>query len=211
MADRILWAQRTLCIVSSAEFADMLPTTIAQIDPPIPPRWPTRDRALVPRNEHPPFRKAWRSHVAKKASRRRYTAAEKKNILAVAAKEGLTGADVQKKFGIAQLTFYRWRGPVRGPKARAAAAPASAVSRGAARGGATLDSIRAEVRAGVQAVIPQVIREEVANYLNDILGRRGPGRPKGSGRGPGRPKGSGRKPGRPKGVKRGPGRPPKKK
>ena len=141
--------------------------------------------------------------MAKKATRRRYTAAEKKNILAVAAKEGLTGADVQKKFGIAQLTFYRWRGPVRGPKARAAqgAAAAPAVSRATARGGATLDAIRAEVRAGVQSVIPQVIREEVANYLNEILGRRGPGRPKGSGRKPGRPKGSGR----------GPGRPPKKK
>lgn len=128
--------------------------------------------------------------MAKKATRRRYTAAEKKNILATAAKEGLTGADVQKKFGIAQLTFYRWRGPVRGPKARARAA-------GTGAGGANLDAIRSEVRAGVRAALPGVIREEVANYLDEILGRRGPGRPKGSGRGPGRPKGSGRGPGRP--------------
>ena len=130
--------------------------------------------------------------MAKKAGRRRYTAAEKKNILAVAAKEGLTGADVQKKFGIAQLTFYRWRGPVRGPKARAAAAGRLSGS------GPDLGAIRSEVRAGVRAVLPQVIREEVANYLTEILGRRGPGRPKGSGRKPGRPKGSGRGPGRPR-------------
>ena len=135
--------------------------------------------------------------MAKKTTRRRYTAAEKKNILTTAAKEGLTGADVQKKFGIAQLTFYRWRGPVRGPKARARAA---GVGRPAG-GGSNLDAIRAEVRAGVRAVLPRVIREEVATYLNELLGKRGPGRPKGWGRGPGRPKGSGR----------GPGRPPKKK
>lgn len=163
----------------------------------IPLRRPGSGLRKVPRNEHPPFRRSWRYIVAKKTTRRRYTAAEKKNILTTAAKEGLTGADVQKKFGIAQLTFYRWRGPVRGPKARARAAAGSRPAGGASN----LDAIRAEVRAGVRAVVPQVIREEVANYLNEILGKRGPGRPKGTGRGPGRPKGSGR----------GPGRPPKKK
>jgi len=134
--------------------------------------------------------------VAKKAGRRRYSAAEKKKILALAAKQGLTGADVQKKFGIAQLTFYRWRGPVRGPKARAKAAGltavAAAVGARAGRAAADLDHIREEVRAGIRAVVPQVIREEVANYLNEILGRRKPGRPKGL-------------------LRRGPGRPPKKK
>jgi transposase-like protein len=148
--------------------------------------------------------------VAKKATRRRYTDAEKKKILRIAKKEGLTGADVQKRFGIAQLTFYRWRGPVRGPKARAARAAqpggltraATVVGRTAGRAAASLDAIREEVRSGVRAVIPNVIREEVANYLREILGRRKPGRPKGSGR---------RKPGRPRGSGRGPGRPAKKK
>ena len=51
--------------------------------------------------------------MARKAGRRRYSAAEKKKILDTAVKENLTGAEVQKRFGIAQLTFYRWRGPVR--------------------------------------------------------------------------------------------------
>lgn len=143
--------------------------------------------------------------MAKKASRRRYTEAEKKRILSIAQKEGLTGADVQKRFGIAQLTFYRWRGPVRGPKARAGAggltAVATKVGRTAGRAAANLDAIRNEVRAGVRAIIPNVIREEVAAYLGEILGRRGPGRPRGSKRGPGRPRGSGRGPGRPKGSK----------
>jgi hypothetical protein len=96
--------------------------------------------------------------------------------LSIAAKEGLTGAQVQKKFGIAQLTFYRWRGPVRGPKARAAAGG------GAAMSAANTDSIRAEVRRGVQAVLPQVIREEVSAYLAQILGNapKRRGRPPGS-------------------------------
>ncbi len=126
--------------------------------------------------------------MARKATRRRYSRAEKQRILSIASKEGLTGAQVQKKFGIAQLTFYRWRGPVRGPKARAA--------RAAAGGGAVSslggsDSIRSEVRRGVQAVLPQVIREEVAAYLAQILGtapqRRG--RPPGSkNKRPGRPR-----------------------
>ncbi|MEO6462792.1 MAG: hypothetical protein ABIP29_06930 [Candidatus Eisenbacteria bacterium] len=155
--------------------------------------------------------------MAKKATRRRYTDAEKKKILGIAEKENLTGAEVQKRFKIAQLTFYRWRGPVRGPKARAAQAAggltraATVVGRTAGQAVAGIDAIRAEVRSGVRAVIPNVIREEVANYLSEILGRRKPGRPKGSGRGPGRPKGTGRGPGRPKGSGIGPGRPAKKK
>lgn len=155
--------------------------------------------------------------MAKKASRRRYSEAEKKKILDVARKEGLTGADVQKRFGIAQLTFYRWRGPVRGPRARAARAgglsrAAVLVGRTAGRAAANLDTIREEVRSGVRAVIPNVIREEVANYLSEILGRRGPGRPKGSGRGPGRPRGTGRtKRARASASGRRPGRPARKK
>ena len=48
-----------------------------------------------------------------KQTRKRYTPAEKAKVLAAAAKEGLTGAQAAKRFGIAQLTFYKWRGPVR--------------------------------------------------------------------------------------------------
>jgi len=123
--------------------------------------------------------------VARKAGRKRYTAAEKKNILTTAAKEGLTGAQVQKRFGIAQLTFYRWRGPVRGK--RAGAGPGRP-----AGGGISADAIRSEVRAGIQQVLPEVIRQEVAAYLAGILGR-APGKRRGRKPGP-KP---GRKRGRP--------------
>jgi transposase-like protein len=124
--------------------------------------------------------------LARKATRRRYSRAEKQRILSIAAKEGLTGAQVQKKFGIAQLTFYRWRGPVRGPKARALRAAGG----GTALAGGN-EAIRSEVRRGIQAVLPQVIREEVAAYLTQILGNapKRRGRPPGSkNKTPGRPR-----------------------
>ena len=123
--------------------------------------------------------------MARKAGRRRYTAAEKKKILDTAAKENLTGAEVQKRFGIAQLTFYRWRGPVRGKRA-------GGPGRAGRGGGINVDAIRSEVRAGIRKVVPQVIREEVQAFLADILGR-APGRRRGRKPGP-KP---GRKRGRP--------------
>ncbi|MEP7028003.1 MAG: hypothetical protein ABI960_05355 [Candidatus Eisenbacteria bacterium] len=123
--------------------------------------------------------------MARKAGRKRYTAVEKKNILTTAAKENLTGAQVQKRFGIAQLTFYRWRGPVRAR--RGGAGPGRP-----AGGGISADVIRSEVRAGIQRVLPDVIRQEVTNYLAEILGR-APGARRGRKPGP-KP---GRKRGRP--------------
>ena len=118
--------------------------------------------------------------MARKKTRRgkRYGPAEKQRILAAARKQGLTAVQVQKKFGVSPLTFYRWRGPVRGRR-----------TAGARRGGT--DDLRAQVQARVRAVLPGVIRDEVNSYLSSILGGRGPGRPRGSGkrrRGPGRPR-----------------------
>jgi len=118
----------------------------------------------------------------------RYAAADKARILAAARKEGLTALQVQRKFGVSPLTFYRWRGPVRGR--RGPGRPAGS--------GAANSDLRAQVQDRVRAVLPGVIREEVNAYLASILGRRGPGRPRGSGRGPGRPRGARRRPRRAK-------------
>lgn len=119
--------------------------------------------------------------MARKKTRRgkRYGPAEKQRILAAARKQGLTAVQVQKKFGVSPLTFYRWRGPVRGRRGRSAA------------GRPATSDLRAQVQARVRAVLPGVIRDEVNSYLSSILGSRGPGRPRGSGkrrRGPGRPR-----------------------
>jgi transposase-like protein len=132
--------------------------------------------------------------VARKAGRRRYTSAEKKNILNTALKENLTGAQVQKRFGIAQLTFYRWRGPVRGKRAGAG----TGARPGRPSGGISVDAIRNEVRAGIQRVLPEVIRQEVESYLAGVLGR-APGRPRGRKPGPKPGRKRGPKPGRKRG------------
>jgi transposase-like protein len=103
----------------------------------------------------------------------RYTAEQKQRILAAAKKEGLTGEQVKKRFGVSTLTFYRWRGPVRGRRGRSAAARARGNGVRVNR-----DVLRGEVRSGIAQVLPGVIREEVSRALADLLGRRGPGRPR---------------------------------
>ena len=99
----------------------------------------------------------------------RYSAGDKKRIMAAALKSNLTAAQVQKRFGVSPLTFDRWRGPVRA--ARVARGP-----RGRLSGSAGLDEIRASVRDQVRRVLPQVIREQVKEYLAEILGTRRRGR-----------------------------------
>ena len=117
--------------------------------------------------------------MARKKTRRgkRYGPAVKQRILAAARKAGLTAVQVQKRFGVSPLTFYRWRGPVRGRKRGRPRAG------GSARVGRPKSTdLRAQVQARVREVLPAVIREEVSTYLAGILGVRGPGRPRGTGR-----------------------------
>ena len=90
----------------------------------------------------------------------KYSVAQKQRILAIAQKEGLTGPQVKKRFGVSVLTFYRWRGPVRRRPARAAA------------GDPGVDLVRATVRAQVEKALPRIVREQVLAYLRDLLGRR---------------------------------------
>ena len=106
--------------------------------------------------------------MAKKKDGRgkRYTAAQKAYILKVAAAKKLTAAQVQKHFGVSAITFYRWRGPVRGKRAgRGSVATPRA---------ADLAALRGQVQAGVQRILPSVIRQEVRASLERVLaaGRR---------------------------------------
>jgi transposase-like protein len=133
-----------------------------------------RSRATIASRGSPP---PGGSAMPKKKSGRgkRYTAAEKSRILKAALAQRLTAVQVQKKFGVSPITFYRWRGPVRGARrGRPAAAVGGLV--------AGLSDLRDQVRAGVQKILPSVIRQEVRAYLDRALaaGRRGrrPGRPR---------------------------------
>src|SRR5215470_9905149 len=101
---------------------------------------------------HPMPSQLRRSNVARKKTRRgmRYPAAEKARIMAAARKGGLTAQQVQEQFGVSPLTFYRWRGPVRGQGGLVSAGDSD---------------LRAQVQARVRAILPRVIREEVNAYL----------------------------------------------
>jgi transposase-like protein len=102
--------------------------------------------------------------VAKGRRGVRYSAGKKAEILAAARKDNLTGEQVAKRFGIATLTFYRWRGPVRGRKKRGR--PVGSKNR-VAGGKVKVDTaaLRREVQAQVRKLLPQIIREEVAAAL----------------------------------------------
>ena len=113
-------------------------------------------------------KKAARKAIARRVARKRgpgkrYTPAEKAKILAAAKAEGLSGAAAAKKFGISMLTFYRWRGPVRGRKKRGR--PVGSMNRVAGKVKLNLAAVRREVQAQVRKLLPQIIREEVAKAL----------------------------------------------
>jgi len=102
--------------------------------------------------------------MAKKRSgpgRKGYTPEKRAEIVAAAKKEGLTGAQVHKRFGISTLTFYRWRGPVRGKRA-AKRGPGRPKGNGVK---VNSEAVRQAVRAQIQQILPQIIREEVARAL----------------------------------------------
>jgi transposase-like protein len=103
-----------------------------------------------------------RAKVKKRGRGKRYDKAEKAKILATAKKEGLTGAQVAKRFGVSTLTFYRWRGPVRksGRKARTLQRRGHEVD---------MKDLRARVQAEIQRVLPKIIQQEVVAYFRKVF------------------------------------------
>ena len=116
-----------------------------------------------------------------KARRKRstYTPAQRASILAAAQSEGLTAAQVNKKFGVTPVTYYSWR-----KKTVASARRGRAVSVAGVAGIAGVEGIgdlgstvRAEVRTKVRQLLPEIVRGEVSNYLSSIFGETG-GKPR---------------------------------
>ena len=100
----------------------------------------------------------------KRGPGRRYTKEEKAKILAAAKAGKLTGDQVSKRFGVAALTFYRWRGPVRGRKKLGR--PVGSKNRvGTAKVRVNEAAVRNAVRAQIRKLLPQIIREEVEAAL----------------------------------------------
>lgn len=114
-----------------------------------------------------------------KARRKRtkYSNEQRTQILETANREGLTAAQVQKKFGVTPVTYYSWRKKtgVAGRRGRPAGS-------GRATGliGDLGGQVRSEVRTKVRQLLPEIVRSEVSAYLTSVFG--------GGGRRRGRPR-----------------------
>lgn len=98
--------------------------------------------------------------------RQNYTPQKRAEVLAAAQKEGLTAAQVQKKFGVTPVTYYSWRKKT-GVAARRGRG-AVAVATGDLHG-----QVRTEVQAKVRQILPGIVRSEVSAYLDSLFGKRG--------------------------------------
>ncbi|OGF23809.1 MAG: hypothetical protein A2V63_01540 [Candidatus Eisenbacteria bacterium RBG_19FT_COMBO_70_11] len=106
--------------------------------------------------------------MAKRRKKRtQYTEADRKKILAAAQAEGLTAAQVKKRFGVQPVTYYSWR-KKRGVTGRRGRRPAAGA-------GSLASQVQEEVRSRVQQILPAIVRSEVGSYLTSLF-RRGGGR-----------------------------------
>ncbi len=97
--------------------------------------------------------------------RQHYTPEQREKILAAAKTEKLTAAQVEKKFGVAPVTYYSWRKKggltrKRGQKLRIARV---------AGGGDLSTQVRVEVQNKMRQIIPDIVRGEVSAYLDSIF------------------------------------------
>jgi transposase-like protein len=100
--------------------------------------------------------------MAKKV--RRYTGAERKQILAAAAKQGLNGVQAAKKFGISTLTYYTWKKKAGETTLRGPLAVSDRTLSGL---------LRSQLRNRLQQILPAVLREEVDACVRQALGAGG--------------------------------------
>jgi transposase-like protein len=102
-----------------------------------------------------------------KARRKRktYTSQQRTTILSTAQKEGLTAAQVQRKFGVTPVTYYSWRKKSGVGHRRVSVMRAG---RRATGSGLSMD-VRNEVRTKVQKILPEIVRSEVNSYLSSLF------------------------------------------
>jgi transposase len=105
--------------------------------------------------------------------RTRYEPVEREKILVVASAEGLTAAQVQKRFGVSTVTYYSWRKKAGGKAKRGRPAAAARLNDGDLG-----QQLRSEVQGRIRELLPAIVRAEVASYLETTFGRRRPGRPR---------------------------------
>lgn len=105
--------------------------------------------------------------------RRRYSDEQRRTILETAQREGLTAADVHKKFGVTPVTYYSWRKKSKLPARRGR--PPGRGRAVAATGQGDLTSL---VQQKVRAILPTIVRHEVNSYLDQVLATNGAAAPR---------------------------------
>jgi transposase-like protein len=107
--------------------------------------------------------------MATRKKRKRYTPAQRAQIMGAAEKQGLTAVQVQKKFGVTPVTYYSWR------KKTGKAAKRGRRGPGRPAGGDIAGQVRSEVQSRVRQILPGIVRTEVNSYLDVLFGsgRRG--------------------------------------
>ena len=108
--------------------------------------------------------------MAARKKRKSYTSAQRSEILAAAQKQGLTAAQVQKKFGVTPVTYYSWRKKTGAATRRGRRGPGRPAGTGLA------GQVRTEVQSRVRAMLPGIVRQEVNTYLDSLFGTGGRGR-----------------------------------
>jgi transposase-like protein len=104
-------------------------------------------------------------------SRRRrqsYSTEKRTTILTAAQKEGLTAAEVQKRYGVTPVTYYSWR-----RKYGVGGRRNSGRGRAAGRGDSIERQVRTQIQSRVREIIPTIVRNEVSSYLDTLFRGRG--------------------------------------
>ena len=96
--------------------------------------------------------------------RKVYTEQQRTTVLVAAQKEGLTAAEVEKRFKVKPITYYSWRKKAHlvGRRGRR---PMGVTSFGDIPG-----QVRTAVQSRIRQVLPTIVRAEVGNYVKSLFG-----------------------------------------
>ena len=113
-------------------------------------------RASTGRAARGPAKTGRKKAAGSRRARTSYSSGDRSNILAAAKREGLTAAQVKKRFGVTPVTYYSWRKKSGATKSRLK-------GRGAAAGAAVGQTVANVLNVG------DAIRDELRTYIRKIL------------------------------------------
>lgn len=106
--------------------------------------------------------------ATRRGRRKRYSDAARQNILETAKKEGLTGTQVAKRFGVSTLSYYTWRkkAGVGNSKPDPAEVAGAAIGRTLGKAANLADMIRHEIRTRISHLLPEILQSEIGGAVS---------------------------------------------